>query len=162
MIEFSGKFSESSEDLLVKILARGLRLSISIVAIIGVIIVLVIAAVLNTWILTIFIVAFAFVVLVFSIAPYTKNERKKTLLKMLPQKVIIDEDNSIDVEWIDYSVSKSINDVKIIFDFGENYLIKFKIPKGRVVFCQKDLLVEGTIEEFEELFQGKIIRKTTK
>ena len=28
--------------------------------------------------------------------------------------------------------------------------------------CQKDLIVEGTIEEFEELFADKLVRKTPK
>ena len=46
-----------------------------------------------------------------------------------------------------------------ILDYGECYLIKFKIPYGRAVFLQKDLIKGGTIEDFEKLFQEKIIKK---
>lgn len=39
----------------------------------------------------------------------------------------------------------------------------FEIPQESInCLCQKDLIVEGTIEEFEERFSEYIVRKTKK
>lgn len=159
MIKFSGEFSESSKDCLIKILARGLCFSLIIAVIIVGIFALSLIVMFQIWISIIFLVASLLTIIACSVIPFTKHERRKTLIKMLPQQIIIDEDDFIKVEWVDYNVKKNIADVKKIFDYGMCYLIKFKIPRGRAVFCQKDLIKEGTIENFEELFQEKIVRK---
>ena len=58
------------------------------------------------------------------------------------------------------SLLRDISDVKIVVDYGEWYDITFYFPHKDIGFiCQKDLIVEGTIEEFEKLFEGKIVRK---
>ncbi|MCL2821997.1 MAG: hypothetical protein FWD86_02230 [Firmicutes bacterium] len=58
---------------------------------------------------------------------------------------------------------KSILDVVKVVDYGEWYYIFFI---ARHIFsdyvCQKDLIVKGTIEDFERLFEGKIVRKCDK
>ena len=55
---------------------------------------------------------------------------------------------------------RDISDVKVVVDWGEWYDIIFYFPYKSVGFiCQKDLIVEGTIEEFEKLFEDKIVRK---
>ena len=41
-------------------------------------------------------------------------------------------------------------------DYGEFYQVFYGIM--RFPICQKDLLVSGTLEEFEALFEGKIVR----
>ena len=47
-----------------------------------------------------------------------------------------------------------------IIDYGEWYYVKFNLGDRDPYFvCQKDLLKNGTIEEFEALFEGKIERK---
>ena len=39
------------------------------------------------------------------------------------------------------------------------YVIKFYIPEQCInCVCQKDLIVEGTIEQFEEMFKDKIVQ----
>ena len=45
-------------------------------------------------------------------------------------------------------------------DFGEYYVLIFR-DSGNLsqIICQKDLLINGTIEQLEELFDGKIVRK---
>lgn len=48
-----------------------------------------------------------------------------------------------------------LDDITKIYDFGEFYHIWDLGP----IYCQKSLLLEGTIEEFEKIFEGKIIRK---
>ena len=43
------------------------------------------------------------------------------------------------------------------------YEFKFYGLAGSMFFiCQKDLIVEGSIEEFEKLFEDKIVRKYEK
>lgn len=50
--------------------------------------------------------------------------------------------------------------IKGVRDFGEYYVLIFR-DSGNFsqIICQKDLLTNGTIEQFEELFDGKIVRK---
>ena len=49
-----------------------------------------------------------------------------------------------------------IDEIPYVYDYGEYYQIW---DRCLLYFCQKDLLVQGTIEEFEKIFEGKIIRK---
>ena len=39
---------------------------------------------------------------------------------------------------------------------GTWYKIKFNLKFNMYFVCQKDLLVEGTLEEFEEIFKDKL------
>ena len=57
---------------------------------------------------------------------------------------------------------RATEDVKKVLDYGEFYEFRFYFPWCFGVICQKDLLVEGTIEEFEKFFDGKIVRKKLK
>lgn len=158
MIDFSGEFSKLGKNLLFKIWARSLRLSFSIPCSVMGMAVLILAAALKVWELLIFSGALVFGVILSCLVPYIKSEQKNMLVS-LPLKVVIDEDGSIEAEWSDYSMVKSTEEVRKILDYGECYLIKFKIPYGRAVFLQKDLIKGGTIEDFEKLFQEKIIKK---
>ena len=54
---------------------------------------------------------------------------------------------------------KYTNDVSKIIEYENMYIIVFSGLMGLGIIAQKDLLVEGTLEEFEKLFEGKIIRK---
>lgn len=56
-------------------------------------------------------------------------------------------------------VVKDFSLVKKVIDYGEWYLISYggkSIFKG--IICQKNLIVEGTIEDFEKIFEEKIER----
>lgn len=55
-------------------------------------------------------------------------------------------------------IEKPINKIKKVLDYEDVYYVIYSDMNNSIV-CQKDLLIEGTIEEFEALFQGKIIRK---
>lgn len=56
--------------------------------------------------------------------------------------------------------SRTLDDIKEILDYGDFYDIIFYFPnKVLNCICQKDLIIEGTIEEFEKLFEDKIVRK---
>lgn len=51
-----------------------------------------------------------------------------------------------------------------VIDYGDCYYLVFSLvgdPSGSWV-CEKDLLVQGTIEEFERIFAGKIVHRAEK
>lgn len=86
--------------------------------------------------------------------PKSKKEQKL----LLPKKIATDGEYIVSLSG-KFEDSKNINDVKFVRDFGEFYELVF--PMGKVsekFICQKDLLVKGTIEEFEALFGDKIVR----
>lgn len=57
---------------------------------------------------------------------------------------------------------RKICDVKRIIDYGEFYVIEFYFPGVLYIVCQKKLIVEGTLDEFEHFFDVKIIKKNLK
>lgn len=96
----------------------------------------------------------AFVLFLLTYLPYPKKEREK----MIPRKISIVED-TMTVQTNSGMESRYVTDVKIVRDCGEFYELIFPYGKGSYSFiCQKDLLVTGTLEEFEMLFDGKIER----
>ena len=78
-----------------------------------------------------------------------------------PTRITIDiKENEIFGEYRKGAGSRSIDEVKKVIDMGEFYHILFYFPNQWAnCICQKDLIVEGTIEEFEKLFEDKIVRK---
>ena len=88
---------------------------------------------------------------------------QKTHSSILPNKVSITSKNKIISESEVFHYTRSIVDVKEIVDFGEWYHIFFYFEQRNGHFvCQKNLLSKGSIDEFEKLFEGKIIRKNNK
>lgn len=76
-----------------------------------------------------------------------------------PTKIII-ENNVVEIEGQKFYQKREVADIKCIEDYGEYYRIIFYFPyKSAHAFCQKDLIVQGTIEEFEERFSQLIVRK---
>lgn len=56
-----------------------------------------------------------------------------------------------------FKKTKPIEDVKRVVDVGEWYYIVFKYGDiGNAWICQKDLLMQGTVSDFEKIFEGKI------
>ena len=88
----------------------------------------------------------------------------KDEIALFPIKVTIEEEAIRRYgEKEDNYAGKEVIDVKKVIDKGNFYIILFYFPHKDVNFiCQKDLIVEGTIEEFEEFFEGKIVRKIKK
>lgn len=58
-----------------------------------------------------------------------------------------------------FNISQGIENVKMVIDMGNFYYIKFFAGRFPCRLCQKDLLVSGTIEDFEEVFKGLIVRR---
>ena len=149
MIEFQGKLSHESKRIL-KI--KKIITTLIIEACYGLLLVLPLI------LLTIFwrkeAIAFLIIAIIFlGLEPLTNSE-----ICSYPYKITIDE-----VEMISYSdkttICMPLTDVKRIVDRGHSYDIIFNFPKRNNSFiCQKDLITQGSIEEFEQLFKDKIIR----
>ena len=86
--------------------------------------------------------------------PKTKKEWRS----ITPKRIFIDEDCIVCVA-DKYTETKHIKDVKKVKAYDEFYELVFPIGKVSEKFiCQKNLLSNGTLEELEALFDGKIIR----
>lgn len=83
---------------------------------------------------------------------------KKEVNRFLPHKVLFDTDESTVVISMEKGEHfRMLNEVKRVYDY--RYWYYLDIDFGDPYFiCQKDLLTEGTLEEFEALFEGKIVR----
>lgn len=58
-----------------------------------------------------------------------------------------------------FKKEKPVDSVKKIIDAGDWYYVVFRYGDiGNSWVCQKDLITEGNIEQFEELFEGKIVK----
>ena len=90
--------------------------------------------------------------------PRSKKEKQM----FTPKSMVIDED-SITCKKATTCDVRYFEDVKTVRDFGEFYEFVFRFGKISTHFiCQKDLLVKGTLEEFEALFDGKIEKVESK
>jgi len=84
---------------------------------------------------------------------------KKEHLAMLPKRIYLNKNHVVCVA-DRYSESKLIQDVAKVIDHGEFYELRFPFGKLSEKFiCQKKLLSKGSIEEFERLFAGKIVKR---
>ena len=97
------------------------------------------------------------VYLVFPILfPYLFMKFDKT---HIPKQISIQDDVIVCITDEIGPNSRKIELFKEVRDYGEYYYLKSKglnIPPHFI--CQKDLLIQGSIEEFENLFAGKIKR----
>lgn len=81
---------------------------------------------------------------------FLQEHRKISFLKSLLMVCIADN----------FTENRSVELVRKVYDYGEFYFISFRFGKISCYFiCQKSLLTQGTIEDFEKLFDGKIVRK---
>lgn len=95
------------------------------------------------------------VVVILSLLPCTMFFSKK----IIPQKVIVKE-NLISSQTGFRTKTISKNDVKKVCDYGDYYYIVTNFLNLSSIFvCQKDLLIKGTLEDFEMLFGDKIVRR---
>ena len=110
----------------------------------------------NNWYPVIGYLAFwMFFILIFPFLHKSKKDKEK----MLPFKITI-QDDYIVVQTKTGSESRKIDEVNVIYDYGEWYAFAFPVGKVSMNFiCQKDLLSKGSLKEFEDLFEGKIINK---
>ncbi len=87
----------------------------------------------------------------------------KPLIKLDKPKHIIIENESMNIMCEKSANVRRIDSIKKIIDYGNCYFVIFRFPHNYFsCLCQKDLLSNGTLEKFEELFQNYIIKKDFK
>ena len=88
-----------------------------------------------------------------------KSEKEKNTIT--PKKIYIEDDVVVCVT-NKQTERRLVKDVKEVLDCKTYYELVFKVGKLSANYiCQKDLLVRGTIKEFETLFEGKITDMTS-
>ena len=105
----------------------------------------------------IYLIALPALVMAVFLAGIKSNEKGYGLI--MTKRVMIGN-NYLECEGDQFHDIKSIDRVKSVIDYGEWYQIEFRLPGNSQRFiCQKDLITQGTIEDFENLFADKIIRR---
>lgn len=154
MIEFKGEILQEYKLYLIKKERFSELMFVSIVAVIISMAIIIVAI---FWdLIALCCLALPVVLIIVDILP------KQGYEKIIPTRITIDE-NLITIEAMANIPSKDIADVTHVIDGGDFYQICFKFPyRANYFFCQKDLIIQGTLEEFEALFEGKIVRKKLK
>jgi len=164
MIVFEGMLSEKN----VYDPARGQRGNVTllygIVTIMFSALFITVAVINGNWAPALFLTGF-FILMWILVALADRNKptkREKKMLDETPVRTAIGEEVVHEIylngkEEKPYSITKKSTLAKSVMDFGDYYYIKFGGTTAFII--QKDLLVEGTLEDFEKLFEGKIVRK---
>ena len=153
MIEFRGEMSENCRRYVFK---KERKMGVIVASIISSVfcIPIIILAIIWDWIFSIAIIVPVLTVILANLTP-----KQKSYPLIFPDKIIIDK-SRLESRSTKFHISKTMDQVKRVIDRGEWYhIFFFDRPWNSRFVCQKDLLVQGTIEEFEKLFEDKIIRR---
>lgn len=84
---------------------------------------------------------------------------KKKWDTICPTEISINDETVI-IHGETFHQEREISQLKRIIDFGDCYKMEFVFPhKSFSCLCQKNLMVKGTLEEFEERFADIIVRR---
>lgn len=97
--------------------------------------------------------------LIFLISTRQKNGNEA---QIFPKQITITEKDIELLSTKDNCFSRKLQDVTKITETKTSYIFDFCLPNDTYYICQKDLLAEGTIDEFEKLFDGKIVKEKLK
>lgn len=153
MIEFNGELSEKCKNYILKRESMISLISVSIATSLFLIPVI-IAIFMVHWIFVLGVLVLILIVILSAVRP-----PEKYYGKIIPKRITINDD---DMESCgeEFSCLGLVSQVKKVVDMGEWYHIFFNYPYRNPRFvCQKDLIKQGTLDEFEKIFEGKIIRK---
>ena len=154
MIEFSGYLSgEAEKHFWKKSKAFGMKLFLAAVIIVFPIVLHWTLQLQHYIALGIYGIALVAGVLLILLNPQSKKDKKA----LTPNRIFTDGE-TITCVTEKFTETKFIGDEKLVLDYGEFYELVF--PFGKVshnFICQKSLLTSGTLEEFEKLFEGKIV-----
>ena len=165
MFEFKGKISKECKKY---ILLRKAKRDACIIFIAGLFILLiVIPSYLSIFDLSsslkLFIIIDACLMLVVCTCTFFfSSQGNATQEEYIPLRVVISETGAITQYTQRSEHISSVDEVKKVIDYGDWFVLICPSPTGlgrREIVCQKDLLLQGTIEDFIKLFDGKITRK---
>ena len=159
MIVFEGEFSEKLKKKVLGLHAKHIFLALLLTAVIWCTPCIILGIIFDTMITKIMMYTSVCISCILLLLSAIYRERPKNYGKIMPRKVIIEDDAIISVcENIEYY--RYMSDVKKVIDRGDAYFFVFYFPHKNVTYiCQKTSVVQGTIEEFERIFENKIVRK---
>ncbi len=150
MIEFRGELSDYCKNCILKTNRKNVTKIALVVALIAFIPV-VIALCSGHWIMLITVPVYVAFVAFAGISP-------KDLSLLIPDSILIDNEEMV-AKSSKFNVKKSTKDIKAIYDMGECYKITFKtMPFYPCFLCQKNLIIQGSVEDFERFFADKIVK----
>lgn len=151
MIEFLGNISKDCKKYIINKevnLSKKISIIISFISLIPIILL----ALFEDWIYTLFIPVVLLYVFLNSI-----NTKEKNYESIFPYKITIDKEKITSISKKHFIV-KSINDVKEVVDMGTYYVLKTG-KNSNMFVCDKSLLKNGTIDDFQMVFNGKIQKR---
>lgn len=154
MIKFEGEISGQTLKFIINQHRNKSLIAASIVSVILAIGIIIFAILYDT----VYFIGLAFPIIFVVLSVFAKPS-KSIYNIILPQRVYI-EGETIICENEKGSISRTLDQVETVIDFGEGYYIRFYFGyRSNTSICQKSLLIQGSIEEFEKKFDGKIVRK---
>lgn len=153
MIVFNGELSENNKKFLNRKMKNVSIISTCIISII-LVIPITLAVVFDD---TIWAIAYIIIpaLILFSVVPIPKKKWDT----ICPTEISINDETVI-IHGETFHQEREISQLKRIIDFGDCYKMEFVFPhKSFSCLCQKNLIVKGTLEEFEERFADIIVRK---
>lgn len=163
MIKFSGNLSEECKYYFLKDVQKlnfFIFFFVSLPFIVGILIM----AITTYWFALILLIPIIFLIVTVSLPPNSKlyNKVNKNYSGNIFCEIEI-IDGVIYGSFAERHESKDFIDVKKVVDMGEWYKFYFYFPhKSNMFICEKKSLIEGTLEEFEELFRDKLVRQSDK
>lgn len=150
MIIFEGELSESCKNKLHK-KQKVTAITVGVILLLGLGLPIVIFAV--VW--SKYALCFLGVVVPISICDPIMDKK----LHFYPNRIIVYDDMIESYKDDKCIVAMYTADIKKVVDFGDGYDIVFYFPKrNNSYILQKNLIVQGSIEKFEEIFNEKLIR----
>lgn len=154
MIEFNGTLSDKCKQYMLK---KEIHKLFAIIMSIPLFALIIFFSVTWHWSMLLALPCVVFYVILLCMPP-----RKSSYGLIFPSLIQIKDSGEMYVTGEKFYCKQSISQVKLVEDHGEWYHIVFRYPYTNPRFvCQKNLLTKGTIEEFERIFEGKIIRNVT-
>lgn len=158
MIEFYGELSDECKIARAKKISKNNGIMFLIVTIVISMPALIFGIINDVWYYALALIAlFAIVTIVAFITP-----KNRILSLKVPTRLVIENDtiSTTTLGGKNPMKTKPLSKVKKVIDAGGWYYIIFKFGDiSNSWVCQKNLIIKGTIEEFEELFKEKIVRK---
>lgn len=164
MIEFSGYLTGAAQKCFYKRVVTALQIMIALVSALEIpIFILIFGSVKSVG----FIIGIYFLVLAI-VETFTgyifiiddKRQMRSNKKTNVPKRIYIKDKTIVSIS-NQTTIKRKIGGVKEVRDYGEYYVLAFPIFNNYSprFICQKSLLTKGSIEEFESLFEGKIVKK---
>ena len=153
MIKFEGSLADEAKKFALKRYFQAIYLGVIFCVAIIIIPMIVLSFTVNLSILPIVIAAALPLGLLF-IKPSEKNQKD-----FLPNMAFVDpEEQTIVVKGENFEHFRMFDEIVRVEDYGEWYYFVFPVTRKDISFViQKNLITQGTLEEFENIFKDKIV-----